>query len=83
MRGLGLPSLGMRVMLVLIVCAPLAGALLEYADGGGSFWVALILGVLMTVGTLVFAWWLAGKTGVRRDWERAQALARERGEKEQ
>jgi hypothetical protein len=72
----------MRVMLVVIVCAPLAGALLEYAGGGGSFWAALILGMLMTVGTLVFAWWLAGKTGVRRDWERARALARGRSEKD-
>lgn len=44
--------------------------------------MALILGVLMTVGTLVFAWWLMGKTGVRRDWERARALARDRSEKD-
>jgi hypothetical protein len=73
MRGSGFPSLGMRVMLVLIACAPLAGTLLAYAGGGGSLWLALILGVLMTVGTLVFAWWLMGKTGVRRDWERARA----------
>jgi flagellar basal body-associated protein FliL len=70
----------MRVMLVLIVCAPLAGTLLGYANGGGSLWVALILGVLMTVGTLVIAWWLMGKTGVRRDWERA--LARNRSEED-
>jgi hypothetical protein len=82
MRESRFPRLGTRVMLVLIVCAPLTGALLEYADGGGSFWAALILGVLMTVGTLVFAWWLAGKTGVRRDWERARALTREQGERE-
>ena len=49
MRRSRFPSLGMRVMLVLIVCAPLAGTLLGYANGGGSLWVALILGVLMTM----------------------------------
>ena len=80
MRGSRFPSVGMRVMLALIICAPLAGALLAYAGGDGSLWAALILGVLMTAGALAVAWWLAGKTGLRRDWERARALTRNRPE---
>ena len=66
MQGSRFPSLGMRVMLVLIACAPLVGALLGYAGGRGSLWVALILGVLMTVGTLVSMDGVGLALGVRR-----------------
>jgi hypothetical protein len=79
MRGSQFPSVGIRMMLVLIACAPLLGALLAYATGGGSLAAALILGTLMTVGTCGFAWWLAGKTGTRDACERARTRAREDG----
>jgi len=34
------PSFGMRIMLVLIVCAPAAGVSIAYAEGGTSLWTA-------------------------------------------
>jgi hypothetical protein len=73
-----IPSFGIRVMLVLITCAPAAGVFIAYAGGGASLWTAVAFAILLTVGTLLFAWWLMGKTGVRRDLERARARERER-----
>lgn len=74
-----IPSFGMRIMLVLIVCAPAAGVFIAYAEGGTSLWTALAFAVLLTGGTVFFSWWLMGKTGVRRDLERARARGRKRG----
>jgi hypothetical protein len=72
------PSLGMRVTLALLASAPLAGAMAMYALEGGSIWPPLILGLLMSAGALGLAWFLAAKTGLRSDWQRARSAARER-----
>ena len=48
-----IPSFGMRIMLVLIVCAPAAGVFIAYAEGGTSLWTALAFAVLDCVLLLV------------------------------
>jgi len=42
----------------------------------------LAFAVLLSGGTVLFAWWLMGKTGVRRDLECARVRVRERGTNE-
>lgn len=56
---------GLRVVRVVVVVAPLAGATVAYAVEGGSLGAALVLGGLMSGGIWLLAWWLLGKTGLR------------------
>jgi hypothetical protein len=73
---------GIKVVYLGTGLAPLAGAMGYFAIEGGSLAAALVLGTLMSGGALLGSWWLAGKTGLRREWQRSRSgeSARELGE---
>jgi hypothetical protein len=63
------PSRRMRGVLWLVLCAPAVGALISIA-WGTSVWTATAFAIVLSGGMWLFTWWLAGKTGVRRDMQR-------------